>query len=192
MCYRKCFLLTLSLSLALFLLLCCRYVHWHYHCCRCYFCLCWCEHEWTSKKSKCLLLSTKTYTDKDRFSKPTLYRKQQWVKRWKTNITMSVTRARKDSTSSTKKIYNYFNCTGKPITKVNNHRIRTHKRKYEQKRASRPLERTLDTFTNTTTRTLRSTSKPPPEKPPTRHTNPTIDTFFTKKIDDRYPDEWND
>ena len=127
----------------------------------------------------------------ERLKLPT-YRKQQWVKRWKHNITMSVTRARKDSTSSTKKIYNYFNCTGKPITKVNNHRIRTHKRKYEQKRASRPLERTLDTFTNTTTRTLRSTSKPPPEKPPTRHTNPTIDTFFTKKIDDRYPDEWND
>ena len=76
--------------------------------------------------------------------------------------------------------------------KIDVHRIRTHKRKYEQKRASRPLERTLDTFTNTTKRTIRSTSKPPPETPPTRHTDPPITKFFTKKIDDLYPDEWND
>ena len=140
------------------------------------------------------------YKDRDTFFDLTLqerlqlptYRKQQWVKRWTKNITLSVTRARKDTTKDTKEIYRYFNCTRKPAKKVNNHRIRAQKRKYEQQRAAQPLERTLDTFVNTTKRTLKSTSKPPPEKPPIRHTNPPITTFFTKKIDDLYPDEWND
>ena len=140
------------------------------------------------------------FADKDTFFDLTLaerlrlptYRKQQWVKRWKRNITLSVTRARKDTTNGTKKIYSYFNCTRKPIKKVNNHRIRAHKRTYEQHRAAQPLERKLDTFLNTTKRTIKSTSKPPPERPPTRHTNPTITTYFKQKIDDLYPDEWND
>ena len=127
----------------------------------------------------------------ERLQLPT-YRKQQWVKRWKKNITTSVRRATIDTTIGTKKIFTYFNCTKKPAKKVNKRRLWLQRRKYEQQRASRPLERTLETFANTTKRTIKSTSKPPPEKPPPRHTNPPITTFFTKKIDDLYPDEWND
>jgi hypothetical protein len=140
------------------------------------------------------------YEDRDTFFDLTLqerlklptYRKQQWVKRWKTNITTSVRRATIDTTTGTKKIFTYFNRTKKPAKKVNKRRLWIQRHKYEQQRASRPLERTLETFANTTKRTIKSTSKPPPEKPPPRHTNPPITTFFTKKIDDLYPDEWND
>ena len=102
------------------------------------------------------------YTDRDtifdlnlsELLKLPTYRKQQWVNRWKRNITLSVTRARTDTTRGTKTIYSYFNCTRKPVKKVNNHQIRAQKRKYEQQRASQPIELTLDTFVNTTTRTI--------------------------------------
>ena len=127
----------------------------------------------------------------ERLRLPT-YRKQQWVKRWKQNIGTSILRAMNDTTTDTKEIYKYFNRTKRPKMKINRRRLLTHRRSYQRKRASMPLECKLHTFAGITKRTTKSTSKKPPEVLPTRMTNPPITQFFRRKIDDRYPDEWND
>ena len=127
----------------------------------------------------------------ERLRLPT-YRKQQWVKRWRQNIGTSVLRATSDTTRDTTAIYKYFNCTKRPKRKINRRRILSHKRMFQRKRASMPIERKLYKFNGVTKRTSKSTSKPPPEIAPTRMKNTPITQFFRRKIDDRYPDEWND
>ena len=120
------------------------------------------------------------------------YRKQQWVTRWKRNIGTSVLQATKDTTTDTREIYKYFNCNTLPRTKINRRRLQVQKRTYQHNRASMPLERKIYTFAGVTKCTTKSTSKKPPELIPTRMSNPPITQFFRRKIDDRYPDEWND
>ena len=102
------------------------------------------------------------------------YRKQQWVKRLRQNIGTSIIRATNDTTRDTKEIYKHFNCAKRPKLKINKRRILSHKRTYQRKRASMPLECKLYTFNGVTKRTTKSTSKPPPEIVPTRMSNPPI------------------
>ena len=130
-------------------------------------------------------------TLEERLRLPT-YRKQQWVKLWRQNIGTSVLQANKDTTRDTKEIYKYFNCTSLPKIKINKRRLQVQKRTYQRKRASVPLESKLYTFTGVTKHTTKSTSKKPPERTQTRMSNPPITHFFRRKIDERYPDEWND
>ena len=130
-------------------------------------------------------------TLEERLRLPT-YRKQQWITRWKRNIGTSVLRATTDTTTATKKIYKYFNCHTLPKQKISRRRLQAQKRTYQRKRASMPLESKLYTFNGITKRTIKSTSKKPPESIPPRRSDPPITQFFRRKIDDRYPDEWND
>ena len=130
-------------------------------------------------------------TLEERLRLPT-YRKQQWVKRWKQNIGTSIIRATTDTTTNTNEIYTYFNCTKRPKRKINRRRLQAQNRTYQRQRASMPLESKLYTFTGVTKRTTKSTSKKPPELIPPRMSNQPITHFFRRKIDDRYPDEWND
>ena len=130
-------------------------------------------------------------TLEERLRLPT-YRKQQWIKRWKQNIGISIIRATNDTTRDTTEIYKYFNCTKRPKRKINKRRLQAQKRTYQRQRASMPLENKLYTFTGVTKRTTKSTSKKPPELIPPRMSNPPITHFFRRKIDYRYPDEWND
>ena len=130
-------------------------------------------------------------TLEERLRLPT-YRKQQWIKRWKQNIGTSIIRATNDTTRDTTAIYKYFNCANRPKMKINRRRLQAQKRTYQRQRASMPLESKLYTFTGVTKRTTKSTSKKAPELIPPRMSNQPITHFFRRKIDDRYPDEWND
>ena len=130
-------------------------------------------------------------TLEERLRLPT-YRKQQWIKRWKQNIGTSIIRATNDTTRDTTEIYKYFNCAKRPTRKINKRRLQAQKRTYQRQRASMPIENKLYTFNGVTKRPTKSTSKKPPETIPIRMSNPPITQFFQRKIDDRYPDEWND
>ena len=130
-------------------------------------------------------------TIEERLRLPT-YRKHHWIKRWKQNIGTSIIRVTNDTTRDTREIYKYFNCANRPKRKINKRRLQAQKRTYQRQRASMPLESKLYTFTGVTKRTTKSTSKKPPELIPPRMSNPPITHFFRRKIDYRYPDEWND
>ena len=84
-------------------------------------------------------------TLEERLRLPT-YRKQQWVKRWKQNIGTSIIRATTDTATDTKEIYKYFNGIKRLKLKINRRRLLTHRRTYQRKRASMPLECKLHTF----------------------------------------------
>ena len=121
----------------------------------------------------------------------TFKQKQQWVTRWKTGISHSKKRAKKEAANKTLPIWQYFTKHKKPNSPVKRNRHRKSIRAIRQKNKKlfdQPIYALFDIADAN-----QSTSRPPKEKP-NKHPNvgqPSVLVHFNRRrIADRYPDGW--